>query len=43
MLDLDEFAANAAHYGYPKQITDRAHQAVDELISLIEARQFPFA
>jgi protein associated with RNAse G/E len=43
VLDLDEFEANAARYGYPKQITDRAHQAVDELISLIEARQFPFA
>jgi protein associated with RNAse G/E len=43
VLDLEEFDANAARYGYPTQITDRARQAIDELISLIEARQFPFA
>ncbi len=43
VLDLDEFAANAARYGYPEELKQRAHQAVDELISLIDTRQFPFS
>jgi protein associated with RNAse G/E len=43
VLDLDEFATNAARYGYPEELRQRAHQAVDELISLIDTRQFPFS
>jgi protein associated with RNAse G/E len=42
ILDLEEFAANAARYGYPEQVKTRAHEAVDELISMIKARQIPF-
>jgi protein associated with RNAse G/E len=42
VLDLDEFAANAARYGYSEEIKPQAHAAVDELISLIEKREFPF-
>jgi protein associated with RNAse G/E len=43
VLDLEEFADNAARYGYSEQIKRQAHSAVDELVSLIEARQFPFS
>jgi protein associated with RNAse G/E len=42
ILDLEEFAANAARYGYPEQVKTRSHEAVDELIAMIKARQFPF-
>jgi protein associated with RNAse G/E len=43
VLDLDEFEANAARYGYTDQVKQRAHEALAELISMIETRQFPFA
>jgi uncharacterized protein len=43
VLDLAEFGANAERYGYPEEIKRHAHGAVDELISMIETRQFPFA
>jgi hypothetical protein len=33
---------NAERYGYPEQVQTQAHQAVDELISIIKSRQFPF-
>jgi uncharacterized protein len=42
VLDLDEFDANAGRYGYPDEVRLRSHAAVDELTSMIEARQFPF-
>jgi len=42
ILDLEEFAANAARYGYPEQVKTRSHEAVDELIAMIKARQIPF-
>jgi uncharacterized protein len=43
ILDLEEFEANARRYGYSEEIKSRAHQALTDLISMIEARQFPFA
>jgi protein associated with RNAse G/E len=43
VLDLEEFDANSTLYGYPKELKSQAQQAVDELISLIEERQFPFS
>lgn len=42
VLDLEEFEANAGEYGYSDQEKMQAHAAVDELISMIESRQFPF-
>lgn len=42
VLDLDEFATNAARYAYPEELKQRTHEAVAELITLIETRQFPF-
>ena len=43
VLDLDEFAVNAERYGYSEQVKTQAGAAVDDLISMIKARQFPFA
>ena len=43
VLDLEEFEANAARYGYTDQVKRQAHAALAELISMIETRQFPFA
>jgi hypothetical protein len=42
ILDLEEFAANAARYVYPEHVKTRSHEAVDELIAMIKARQIPF-
>lgn len=42
ILDEDEFQLNAARFCYPKEVKRRALQALDELISLIERRAFPF-
>jgi len=42
VLDLDEFAVNADRYGYPEQVKRQAHEAVEELVSMIAARQVPF-
>jgi protein associated with RNAse G/E len=42
VLDLDEFEVNAERYGYLTEVRIKAHEAVEELISLIEARDFPF-
>lgn len=43
ILDLEEFAENAVRYGYPEEIKTGALTAVDELISAVAARHFPFA
>ena len=43
VLDLEEFAANAARYGYPEQVRVQTDKAVAELTSMIEKREFPFS
>jgi protein associated with RNAse G/E len=43
VLDLEEFAMNAERYGYSEEEKKQAQAAVDELISLIQTRHFPFA
>ena len=43
VLDLEEFTANAERYSYPEHVRVQTHKAVDELISMIETRQFPFS
>ena len=43
VLDLEEFEANAARYGYTDQVKRQAHGALAELVLMIENRQFPFA
>ena len=42
IIDLDEFEKNAQLLGYDDQTKQQAHSAQDELISMIETRQFPF-
>jgi protein associated with RNAse G/E len=42
ILDRDEFEVNAALYDYPAHVRERAHQALAELVTLIESRRFPF-
>ena len=42
ILDEDEFRESAARFNYPEDVQKRAHQALRELITLIEARSFPF-
>ncbi len=42
VLDLDEFEENARRYGYSEEVKTQARAAIDELISVIESRQFPF-
>jgi protein associated with RNAse G/E len=42
ILDEDEFNANALRYNYPPELQAKARRALDELIDLIEGRQFPF-
>jgi protein associated with RNAse G/E len=42
VLDLDDFEAHAKLYSYPAELRDTAHQALAELIKLIEAHSFPF-
>jgi protein associated with RNAse G/E len=42
ILDLEEFQANAVRFSYSSEVKSSAHDAVGEVISMIEARQFPF-
>ena len=43
ILDLEEFEANAAAYGYSNHEKARAQDALEELVMMIQTRQFPFA
>lgn len=42
ILDEDEFERHAGLYSYPPEYRLRAREALDQLVSLIEGRQFPF-
>lgn len=42
ILDMDDFEVNAKRYAYAVEIQASAREALAELISLIEARAFPF-
>ena len=42
ILDEDEFRVNAARFNYPKEICRRSWEALEQLVSLIEGRAFPF-
>jgi len=42
ILDLDDFETNSIRYRYSDHVQQNAHQALDELITLIESRAFPF-
>jgi len=42
ILDVEDFERNAEEYSYPAELQVSARQAVGEVVSLIETRQFPF-
>jgi protein associated with RNAse G/E len=42
ILDEDEFERHAEIYSYPPEYRERAREALEELASLIENREFPF-
>lgn len=42
VLDVEDFERNIERYGYPAEVEANARRAVDELVSMIETRQFPF-
>lgn len=42
ILDEDEFELHAKLYAYPKDYRDNVLRALDELLRLLESRQFPF-
>jgi len=42
LMDLDEFEVNAERYHYSAEEHRQAHLATEELISLIQRREFPF-
>jgi protein associated with RNAse G/E len=42
VVDEDEFELNAARFHYPAEVRERARAALDELVSMILSRRFPF-
>ena len=42
ILDEDEFELHAELYAYPKAYRDNVRGALDQLLHLIDSRQFPF-
>jgi protein associated with RNAse G/E len=42
VLDLEEFEVNAIRYGYSDELKSKARAALDELLSMLERREFPF-
>ena len=42
ILDVEDFERNAKLYGYSHEVQSNARRAVDELVNLIDTRQFPF-
>jgi hypothetical protein len=42
VVDEDEFEAARERYAYAKELVACAREAVDELVRMIEAREFPF-
>ncbi len=43
ILDTDDFERHAELYNYPADFRPRAQRAVDELVKMIEQRDFPFS
>jgi protein associated with RNAse G/E len=43
ILDRDDFETNSTLYNYSPDVQQNARQALDELVTLIESRRFPFS
>jgi protein associated with RNAse G/E len=42
ILDVEDFETNTQRYGYSAEVQTNARRAVDELVRIIQTRQFPF-
>jgi protein associated with RNAse G/E len=42
ILDLEEFEKNSTLYNYSTEVKQKSHQAVAELVALIDTKEFPF-
>ena len=42
VVDEDEFLEHSARMGYPPDVIEQARRAVDALVALARAAQFPF-
>ena len=42
ILDVEDFETNAQHYSYSAELQTNARRAVDELVRMIQTREFPF-
>jgi protein associated with RNAse G/E len=42
LLDQDDFETNVQRYGYSAEVQNNARRAVDELVRMIQRRDFPF-
>jgi protein associated with RNAse G/E len=43
VLDVEDFEQNVREFGYPAEVEANARRAVDEVVQMIETRQFPFS
>ncbi|MGI9065665.1 MAG: DUF402 domain-containing protein [Pyrinomonadaceae bacterium] len=43
LLDSEDFEANIQRYGYSADVQNNARRAVDELVKMIQVREFPFS
>jgi protein associated with RNAse G/E len=42
ILDVEDFETNTQSYRYPDEVQTNARRAVDELVRMIQTREFPF-
>jgi uncharacterized protein len=42
ILDMDEFEAHAEKFKYPTELQNKVKDTLDEILQMIEQRQFPF-
>ena len=42
VLDRDDFEVNSLKYGYPDDLKANVEKALDDLLAMIERREFPF-
>jgi protein associated with RNAse G/E len=42
ILDEDEFVHNSVRFNYPTEVRRRSQEALEQLVALIETRDFPF-
>ena len=42
ILDIEDFKGNAELYNYSADVQENARRAIDELVGMIQAREFPF-